>query len=179
MPKWVEKILKCNPVEKSLKAPFAVYLHLECLLEKQQSCQNNNNNNNNNNDNNNTNNNNLEESYTEKKARHKPSGWAMFTRCSFNKKENKLNYYRGKDCIEKLCKKLKERAMKIVDYEKKEMIPLTKEENKSYKEQESCHICKEKFCVDKMMKIILIEKRLKTTVITQENLEELSIVNAT
>ena len=59
------------------------------------------------------------------------------------------------------------------------MIPLTKEENKSYKEQESCHICKEKFCVDKMMKIILIEKRLKTTVITQENLEELSIVNAT
>ena len=96
MPKWVEKILKCNPVEKSLKAPFAVYLHLECLLEKQQSCQNNNNNNNN------TNNNNLEESYTEKKARHKPSGWAMFTRCSFNKKENKLNYYRGKDCIETL-----------------------------------------------------------------------------
>ena len=59
------------------------------------------------------------------------------------------------------------------------MIPLTKEENKSYKEQELCHICKEKFCVNKMMKIILIEKRLKTTVITQENLEELSIVNAT
>ena len=31
----------------------------------------------------------------------------------------------------------------------------------------------------KMMKTILIEKRLKTTVITQENLEELLIVNAT
>ena len=29
------------------------------------------------------------------------------------------------------------------------MIPLTKEENKSYKEQEICHICKEKFCIDK------------------------------
>ena len=43
------------------------------------------------------------------------------------------------------------------------MIPLTKEENKSYKEQESCHICEEKFCVDKMMKVILIEKRLKTS----------------
>ena len=94
MPKWVEKILKYNPGEKSLKAPFAIYLDLECLLKKEQSCQNNNNNNNNNN--------NLEESYTEKKARHEPSGWAMFTRCSFNKKENKLNYYRGKDCIEKL-----------------------------------------------------------------------------
>ena len=52
MPKWVEKILKYNPGEKSLKAPFAIYLDLECLLKKEQSHQNNN----------------LEESYTEKKA---------------------------------------------------------------------------------------------------------------
>ena len=29
------------------------------------------------------------------------------------------------------------------------MIPLTKEEKKSYKKQEACHICEEKFCVDK------------------------------
>ena len=57
----------------------------------------------------------------------------MFTRCSFDKKKNKLNYYRGKDCIEKLCKKLKECAMKTINYEEKEMIPLTKEEKKSYK----------------------------------------------
>ena len=34
MPKWFEKILKYNPGEKSLKAPFAIYLDLECLLEK-------------------------------------------------------------------------------------------------------------------------------------------------
>ena len=39
--------------------------------------------------------------------------------------------------------------MKIINYEKREMIPLTKEENKSYKEQETYHICKGKFCVDK------------------------------
>ena len=90
MPKWAEKILKCNPGEKSWKAQFAIYLDLECLLKKEQSCQNNH-----------------EKSYTEKKARHEPSGWAMFTRCSFDKKENKLNYCIGKDCIEKLCQKLK------------------------------------------------------------------------
>ena len=59
MPKWVEKILKYNSGEKSLKAPFAIYLDLECLQKK----------------------NNLEESYTEKKTKHEPSGWAMFTRC--------------------------------------------------------------------------------------------------
>ena len=90
-------------------------------------------------------NNHLEESYTKRKAKH----WAMFARCSFDKKENKLNYYRRKDCIEKLCKKLKDYAMKIIIYEEKEMIPLTKEEKKSYKKQEACHIWEEKFCVDK------------------------------
>ena len=31
----------------------------------------------------------------------------------------------------------------------KEMIPLTKEENSFYNEQEICYICKEKFCIDK------------------------------
>ena len=103
MPKQVEKVLKYNPGEKSLKAAFAIYLDLKCLLKKEQFSDNNNNNNddnnNNNNNNNSNNNNNLKESNTQKKAKHEPSGWAMFTRCSFDKKENKLNYYRGKDCI--------------------------------------------------------------------------------
>ena len=36
MPQWVEKILKYNPAEKSLKAPFAIYLDLECLLKEEQ-----------------------------------------------------------------------------------------------------------------------------------------------
>ena len=34
MPKWVEKISKYNPAEKSLKAPFVIYLDLDCLLKK-------------------------------------------------------------------------------------------------------------------------------------------------
>ena len=132
MPKWVDKISKYNPGEKSLKATFAIYLDSECLLKKVQYCQNN-----------------PGKSYTEKKAKHEHSGWTMFTTCSFDKKENKLNYYRGKDCIEKLYKSLKEYATKIIDYKEKETIPLTREENKFCKEQEACHICKEKFCVDK------------------------------
>ena len=45
MPKWVEKILKYNPGEKSLKAPFAIYVDLECLLKKEQSFENSSNNN--------------------------------------------------------------------------------------------------------------------------------------
>ena len=48
----------------------------------------------------------------------------MFTKCSFDVTENKLDYYRGRDCMKKLCKKLKGHALKIINYEKKEMIPL-------------------------------------------------------
>ena len=66
----------------------------------------------------------------------------------FDAAENKLDYYRERDCIEKLCKKLKDHAMKIIKYKEKEMIPLTDEENKSYEKQEICHICKKKFCLD-------------------------------
>ena len=42
-----------------------------------------------------------------------------------------LDCYRGKDCIESFCKYLKDHATKITNCEKKEMIPLTDEENKS------------------------------------------------
>ena len=56
------KILKYNPAEKSLKVPFIIYADLECFFEKIDSCQNN-----------------PEESYTEKKAKHKPSGYSQVT----------------------------------------------------------------------------------------------------
>ena len=51
--------------------------------------------------------------------------------------------------------------MKIINYEKKEMIPPTKEENKYYKEQEACYICKEKLCVDKDDKNYTNRKKVK------------------
>ena len=44
--------------------------------------------------------------------------------------------------MKKFCKYLKERAAKIINYENKEMIPLTIEENKSYHNQKVSHICK-------------------------------------
>ena len=34
MPEWVNKILEHSPGEKSLKAPFKIFIDLECLLEK-------------------------------------------------------------------------------------------------------------------------------------------------
>ena len=115
MPEEGKNILKYSPGDKSLKAPFIIYADLECLLKKAQSSQNN-----------------PENSYTEKKVKHKPSGYAWCSICSFDDTKNKRYFYRGKDCIEKFCKDLKELGTEIINFEEKEMIPLTNKEIKSY-----------------------------------------------
>ena len=46
------------------------------------------------------------------------------------------------------CKDLKEQAMKIINYEKKEMIPLTDEEKETHENQKICYICEQEFCMD-------------------------------
>ena len=80
---------------------------------------------------------------------HEPCGYSLDLVSSFDSKQNKHNFYRGKDCIKRFCSDLKELATKIINYEEKEMIPLTDNENKSYEEQEKCHICQKEFCYDK------------------------------
>ena len=90
--------------------------------------------------------------------------------------KKKINF--GKDCIEKLCKKLKECTMKIIDYEEKEMIPLTKEAKKSYKKQKKCPIREEKFCVDKDDENYTNREKVKDYCHYTGKLEELPIVSA-
>ena len=110
-----------------------IHADLECLVEKMHSCQNN-----------------PEKSYTEKK---KLSMHLLVTHCfqivHLMKKENKLDCCKREDCMERFCKDLREHAMKIINNEEKEMIPLTSEENKSYKKQKVCHICKKEFSTAK------------------------------
>ena len=128
MPTKDNNAIKYNQGEKSIKLPFVVYADLECLLEKMSTCYNN-----------------PEESSTTKINKHKPSGYSIFTHCSFDKSKNKLNYYRGEDCMTKFCKDLREHATKIINYEKKDMIPLTKKEEENYNNQKLCYICKKEF----------------------------------
>ena len=93
-----------------------------------------------------------EKSYAEKKTKHMPSAYSLFANCSFDATKNKLNCYRSKDCQKRFCKNLREHAMKIIDYEKKEMMPLTNEENKSYENQKLCYIWKKGFSTDALNK---------------------------
>ena len=54
--------------------------------------------------------------------------------------------------MEKYCKKLREWVMKIVNYEMKKMIPLTRDENEYHEKQNKCFICDKRFCYDKKNK---------------------------
>ena len=125
------KILKYNQGEKSMKVPFIIYADLECLLEKMSTCHNN-----------------SEKSSTTKIKKHTPSSYSLFTHCSFDEERNKLGHYRGEDCMKFFCKDLRKHAKKITNYEKKEMIPLTKEEEKIHNKQKGCHICRKEFNTD-------------------------------
>ena len=87
-----------------MKAPFIIYADLECLLEKMHSCQNN-----------------FEKSYAEKKIKHTPSEYSVFTNCSFDPTKNKLDCYRDKDCVESFCKNLIEHATRIISIKNKKL----------------------------------------------------------
>ena len=81
--------------------------------------------------------NNPNESSTTEVNKHTPSGHSIFTSCSFDESKNKLNYYRGDDFMKKFCKDLREHAMKIINYEKKNIVPLTTKEEICYNKQKN------------------------------------------
>ena len=124
MPSPNNNIIKYNSGEKSLELQFIIYADLECLLKKIDTCYNN-----------------PELSSTTKINQHIPSGYSIYTNCSFDKANNKLSYYRGEDCMKRFCKDLKDNATKIIDFKMKTMILLTKEEEDNYNKENTCYIC--------------------------------------
>ena len=56
---------------------------------------------------------------TTKVNKHTPSGYTLFTHCSFDITKNKLDNYRGEDCMKKFCLDLREHVTKIINYENK------------------------------------------------------------
>ena len=79
-------LLKYRSQDKSLKAPFVIYPDLEYLLKKKQTRQNN-----------------LENSCTERKVAHKPSGYPLSLNCSFDETKNRRKFYRRKDKVRDHC----------------------------------------------------------------------------
>ena len=102
LPNEDNKILKYIHGEKSMKAPFIIYADLESLLEKMSACYDS-----------------PEKSSTTKINNYTPSGYSLFTYCSFDETKIKLSHDRGKNCMKVFCLDLKKNATKIINYEKK------------------------------------------------------------
>ena len=131
MPKKYNNILKHNHGEKSMKRSSIIYANSECLLEILNTCHNN-----------------PEKLSTTKINKHTASGCSLYTYCSFDITKSKLNYYRGRGNMKNFCKDLREHAIKIINYEKKEMILLAIGECQSHHEQNMCYICRKEFITD-------------------------------
>ena len=160
MPEEGKNILKYSPGDISLN--LIIYADLECLLKKEQSCQNN-----------------PENSYTYRKAKHKPSGYSLSLICSVDETKNRRKFYRRKDCIKGFCNDLKELATEIINYEEKEMILLNDKEITFMKAKKYVIYAKKSFVMIKIRKAnmpFIIKSEI--IAITPENLEELLIIFA-
>ena len=124
-----KNILKYNSGEKSLKLEHIITYDLEALLIKQYNVLNN-----------------LDQTYTEKMNTHEAYGYAI--NLVRENGENESVYYRGGDCMKKICEDLNDMVEKIINTPKKEMIPLTDEQITDYDQQKYYHICKKEFSED-------------------------------
>ena len=108
MPSEDNKILEFIQCQILDKAPFIFYADLESLIEQIVRCKSN-----------------PEKSSTTEVSEHIPSSFSMSTKSSFQSIKNKHDIYRGKDCMKKLCESLREDAMKVINFGKKQMKILT------------------------------------------------------
>ena len=87
--------------------------------------------------------------------------------------KNKLDCYRGKDYMKRFCIDLRKHATKIINYEKKEMIPLTNEEKNYIVRKKYVIYVKTDLVLMMTIKIII---KSETIVITLENIEEVLMI---
>ena len=102
MPFEDKKILELDQYQIPNKAPFVIYADLECLIKKIDACKNN-----------------PENSSTTKVIEYILSSFSMSKISSFKSIENKHDVCRGKDCMKKFCKSLREHTIEIINFKKK------------------------------------------------------------
>ena len=82
-----------------------------------------------------------ENSSTSKIGEHIPCRYSVSPVWAFDHIENKHTLYCGKDCMKKFCKSLRDHAKNVIDFKKKKLLTLLKEELKSYQDAKVCYIC--------------------------------------
>ena len=116
IPSEKNNILEFNQYMKSDEMPYIIYADIKSLSKKIDGCVNK-----------------PEFSSKTEIGEHVSCGYSMSTIWEFDLIENKYSLYYRKDCMKKFCESLREQAKNVIDLEKKKMLPLTKEELKSYK----------------------------------------------
>ena len=101
MPGENHKILKCLQGTKCIKMDHAIYLDLECIFSKYNTCANNPNN-----------------SYSKTISTHEVSGYSIFRVNRHS--DNYQLHYRGEDCMNKLACELMTIGKEIAKKEKKD-----------------------------------------------------------
>ena len=119
---WENKVLDFNQYHKYDKTTSIIYADFESLVKKVDGCKNN-----------------PEKLSIAKIGEHIPCVYSVSTIWTFDGIGNKHDIYRGEDCMEKFWVSLREHAAKIINFEKKKMIPLTNKEYESYLIQVNCH----------------------------------------
>ena len=123
------KTLKYLQGTKCVKMEHAIYLDLECILSKHNTCGNN-----------------PDNSYSKTISTHEVSGYSIV---SVNRHSDTYQlHYRGEDCMEKLACELMTIGKKIAEKEKKDEDLLTDYEKSKYEKSEYCHICHTRFSDD-------------------------------
>ena len=127
---------------------FVIYADLESILEKISGCEND-----------------PEKSSTIKVNKHIASAYSLFSHSLFDKTNNKLDYYRAKNCMKNFSLDLREHTEKIINCEQAKIIAPTKKERKAHKIKKFAAYVKEHL----VLMMINITK-LRINVIIQEDI---------
>ena len=120
-----------------------IYVDLECLLVNYDTCLND-----------------PSKSHTRNIAQHIASGYSI-TALRNHIKSTVVTYYRGEDCIQKLCIELRKIATDLFNTEKLPVTPLTPEQKKEHSDSHECFICQKKFNYNKNSKYYKNLKKVK------------------
>ena len=118
-----DNIFEFNQYTKSDKMPYFIYADIVPLIGKIDGCTNN-----------------PENSSTTKIGEHILCRYSMSTIWWSDHIKNNHALYCWKDCMEKFCISLRQHAKNINDFEKKKMLPLTKEELNPDQNEKVCCI---------------------------------------
>ena len=129
MPTKDKSIVKYTDGQYQFKVPFVIYADFESILVPVSSAAGD-----------------PDKSSTRSINVYEPSGWCMNSTFSYANKLNKLQQYRGKDCVSKFCETIMLEAKRLYkSAPQKPMCELNDRQLEEHKNAKKCHICLKEF----------------------------------